>query len=374
MNVPYNFYLAKIIDLIKDKLKNRFMSDENLVNAFIRPLVESAHIVNKNNEFFWLDKGRTSRLMCRKDNIPRVLVKALEHEGLYNSVQKKFIPFIDEYFNKEHLSDIYNSLLKSAYCGVDCNLKLEESKFNNSDKDKLSYLLTDILFAVVKCNNKNMNHNEVLWRHGQNEINVVIKDIFKCVANTISKKSIIVIPVNTTFDVRITKQLESIDYPLVSENTLHGQWLIKCKESGLSELDIKTKIDKSIIDNELKAQEPISDIRHQIGTIATFEHKNTIYFLLAISKFDKYNVAHCSPEDIHTAIINLLKFYDRYGQGYHMYIPLIGTGRSRAGLTYKKSLAILKKILLSNVSYVNGKISIVIPEYNIELEENCYEK
>ena len=76
--------------------------------------------------------------------------------------------------------------------------------------------------------------------------------------------------------------------------------------------------------------------------------------------FDENNRAVSCPQYIEEAIDKLLNFYDINGQGYELYIPLLGTGRSRAGLTYQEAFDLLSRKLINKSSTVHGKIIIVI--------------
>ena len=51
---------------------------------------------------------------------------------------------------------------------------------------------------------------------------------------------------------------------------------------------------------------------------------------------------------------------DKYGQGYNLYLPLMGTGMSRINLSYQDSLDLITSTLLENKNLIHGKISIVI--------------
>ena len=90
------------------------------------------------------------------------------------------------------------------------------------------------------------------------------------------------------------------------------------------------------------------------GTIVVVEGKNNIeFFLLALSEFDENNKAQASKEEVIKCLKKAMEFYDINGQGYQMYITLMGTGRSRAGLTHYDSLQITKSVLsLYNEKYM----------------------
>jgi hypothetical protein len=82
--------------------------------------------------------------------------------------------------------------------------------------------------------------------------------------------------------------------------------------------------------------------------------------LWAISEFDEKNRAQSTQEIIKNALESLLEFYDAYGQGADMYIPLVGTGRSRANMTHQESYNLIKRVVIENENKVHGNITIVV--------------
>ena len=107
---------------------------------------------------------------------------------------------------------------------------------------------------------------------------------------------------------------------------------------------------------------------YPIGSVAVIADKKAIYYLTAISEFDGRNKAHSSRTYVETAIDNILETYDNEGQGNDLYIPLIGTGRSRAGLTSQECFDCMVGKMLGK-KYLQGKIHIVIhPEQTGEVD------
>lgn len=128
-------------------------------------------------------------------------------------------------------------------------------------------------------------------------------------------------------------------------------------QTGITSEELRERIDnyfknKNTNDNVNK--------KHEIGEIAVIEQNNVIYYLLAISIFDKNNRSVSTKNDIEKAIRSLLVFYDLYGQGIPMYMPLVGTGRSRAGLDYNDSIIMIVDNINSNCDLVQGRISIAV--------------
>lgn len=181
-------------------------------------------------------------------------------------------------------------------------------------------------------------------------------------------KKIVVVSVNTTFDTIVDEDLSKVPKPLVSENTMHGQWLKKMKEQGV---DI-TAIDESI-KNNLKQQginpsrklDRLQKERGNLdcfkkGTIAVYEHNNTIFYLIALSEFDENNNAQNTKDELVNTTEQLIEYYDKYGQGYDLYIPLLGTGMSRTNISLEESLQIMVSYFKIYKAKIHGNVNIII--------------
>lgn len=59
-------------------------------------------------------------------------------------------------------------------------------------------------------------------------------------------------------------------------------------------------------------------------------------------------------------IKSLVDFYDKYGQGYSMEIPLMGTNLSRAGLSHNDSLRVITSLFQLYGEKIHGEIDVVI--------------
>lgn len=65
----------------------------------------------------------------------------------------------------------------------------------------------------------------------------------------------------------------------------------------------------------------------------------------------------------------IVDFYDMDGQGFDLYIPLLGSGRSRVGLTAQESFDLIKNKLLQRIDDIYGRVHIVIhPEQFDQIE------
>ena len=223
----------------------------------------------------------------------------------------------------------------------------------------VSFVSSLILVVVILKNKK-------LWANGKNKVFAFYGDLFKIMDK--SEKKIILIPVNDTFETIIDDNLTQ-NKPLVSLQTIHGQWIKYMNSIGMDSKCLNENISNDLKCKNIKPNKVYNDkekIRgnresYALGTIATINgNNNTTFYLLAISNFDEDNKASSSRRDISNCIDELIDFYDTNGQGYPIYIPLFGTGRSRADLTHQQAFKIIKNAVLTNEKLIHGTINIVV--------------
>lgn len=224
----------------------------------------------------------------------------------------------------------------------------------------LGSFLISLAFIVIILKNKK------LWANGKNKVLAFYGDLFK-ITNKQEKK-IVVIPVNDTFETIVDDDLVQ-DKPLVSLTTIHGQWIKYMNSKGIDSKTLSTMIFDNLKNRKIK---PIkiytveeksrgNKESYELGTIATLNgENNTTFYLIAISNFDENNKANSSRKKIRNCIDELIEFYDINGQGYPIYIPLFGTGRSRADLNHQQAFKIIKNAVLTNEKSIHGIINIVV--------------
>ena len=183
------------------------------------------------------------------------------------------------------------------------------------------------------------------------------------------EEKLFVIPVNSCFDTIVDEDISSCSKPLVSPNSLHGRWIKAMVNNGFTIEDIDSKIHKCLEMQKLVPKRIISDEDkergkrevYDLGTVAMIRGKNNCTFLLlAISEFDKDNIAHTSVDDLELCIKSLVNFYDQHGQGHSLVIPLMGTNLSRAGLSHNDSLRVITSLFQLYGDKIHGEIDVVI--------------
>lgn len=206
----------------------------------------------------------------------------------------------------------------------------------------------------------------ILYKQSGNAIDVIKADIFETYKKHIPfEKAKIVIPVNTTFETKLEEKIGDNLTPLVSANTLHGQWINFIHKNGINIANIDKAIENSLKQNGFtKCSTSVSVNGKQsvypIASIANITVKNIDFYLTAISRFEKNNRAVSDITAIKKSIQSILSLYDIEGQGYDLYIPLVGSGRSRTGMSADDSFTLIKNILLERKKDIYGRVHIVI--------------
>lgn len=217
----------------------------------------------------------------------------------------------------------------------------------------LASFVISVFYLWVKRKNK-------LWEQGEKRIQAIYGDLLKISKNKRFEK-IVVIPVNTTFDTVVGDGI-------VSPGSVHGRWIKKfCSEGHtVDELD---KLIQANFSTRKIAPYSVQDesekpkgkrAMYPRGTVAVIDDDQTHYYLLALSHFDENLNAQCSKEELLSVITSMIDFYDKNGQGLPIYIPLMGSGISRANVTPEESLQIITDLLKLNRQKIHGEANIVV--------------
>lgn len=219
-------------------------------------------------------------------------------------------------------------------------------------------IIIDSILLAIAC--LLLMRKNTLWEQGEKNIQAIYGDLLKVAANKKFEK-IVVIPVNTTFDTIVGNGI-------VSSNSVHGRWINWFCSTGHT---IK-EIDKLIQDNfnarsitpyciqEIDEKPKGKRVMYPRGTVAILDDDKTHYYLLALSHFDENMNAQCSKTELLKVITDLIDFYDLNGQGLPIYIPLMGSGISRANVTPAESLQIITDLLKLNRNRIQGEANVVV--------------
>ena len=215
-----------------------------------------------------------------------------------------------------------------------------------------------------------LKREKEVWSRGLGKIVIRYGDLCKkafCKRNKTER--LFVIPVNTCFDTIVDEDIAAYNRPLVKPGSLHGQWIKGMEKAGKSKEMLNDAIKQNLEGRGITPSNIISpDVKprgntkeYDIGTIAVVkgDHHST-FLLLALSRFDENNNAHATQEDLIECMKKLIDFYDGNGQGYELFIPLMGTGSSRINISHKDSLRIITSMLHLNCNQIQGKANVII--------------
>lgn len=215
-----------------------------------------------------------------------------------------------------------------------------------------------------------IKRKNTIWESGNRKIVIRYGDIMKISFPKKEKGNrIVVIPVNTCFDTQVDEKLANQDKLLVSPNTIHGKWIKGMAEKGREKKTLDKAIENYIkmkgikvvkeIDAKIKSRGKLK--QYEIGEIAVIEGDNGVnFFLLALTDFDDNNNAQSSKESIIECLKKMLDFYNENGQGFEIYIPLVGTGMARCGLSHEEALQTIKAVLQLYSDKITGEVNVVI--------------
>jgi len=328
------------------------MSDASIVEVLFCNSCETLLEKNDLCDNYGNPKSLASKLINRKENVPVKIAKLIveaDFEQLNDGLEDTFDFFLNIYEIDRFVDEIKQIVKKDELLS-----DLIKKQFLETDYEEFEFL-TFALIESMKIPNKLTMASFNIYSNGKNSVNLVVDDILRIAfEKKITTNRIVVIPVDANFNMELSS---FEDYrKIVSIKTIHGQWIERMEKNNYSRKKIVELIEEQAV-----------------SLIPVLMVNKTKFYLLPISEFDKNNTAHSSVSSLEKAIIELLKFYDLHDQGETMYIPLIGTGLSRAGLNHNDSFKLIKDTMLKNKEHINGTINIVLYEKDIgKFEGNEY--
>ena len=327
------------------------LSEADVLNELFDPFVKAYAIKNRYGGDFIIDYATTSRIMNGIEDVPRKIREALTRPDCESVIVKWATRRLSK-LGDGAKTKMIKSL--SALCVEDESMPGQARDYLESSSDNPAQFLSAALIAALNADNRTGYDRRVIWEASSGSLSVIEADLLSLAFNKKLAKSpkIVVIPVNTGF----TMAVDDADAfrPRVSATTLHGKFLCRVFGQGVPLEDVENAVKKSIEQQGLASTKPLP-----IGTIATFKYGKTVFYLLAISVFDENNNAHATEADIVEAADCLVSYYVKNGQGLPVYVPLIGTGLSRANLAKERSLEILEAAFTNAKNVIFGDAYIV---------------
>ena len=234
----------------------------------------------------------------------------------------------------------------------------------------ISFFISAIYIIYIKNSN-------VIWKCGKGRIIICYSDIIKKgFQRKVKDERIVVIPVNTCFDTIVDNDVASVDKPLISPKSIHGQWVASMNDAGTSQEDLNQKnINYLVQKNILPVQEITSEIKkrrnllsYERGTVVAINGSEKItFFLLALAEFDDNNKGQCTIDQFVDCVKKLIEFYNDNGQGFEIYLPLMGTNLSRVGMSHSEALHKIKAVFELFNDKIYGEVNIIV--YNGDKKE-----
>ena len=341
------FTFSTFIKTLRKYAKDPNISYQDLINKLYCCIND--YCEDESMELKVLGSNESSRIMTRQYDVPtplRRIINNSNNDGIHEAINDFYYENINEYVENEMIEDYKKTISEtiSATNGL---------KNQITDIDDCIELLTLLFIYVVRVDNR-LEFKKKIWSKGKNSIVLLSGDLMSLSFSSKekNKEKIVVIPFDKDYHLNITRINNS--YPEVSIETLHGQWIKRMQDEGLTTDYIKKEIDNGVIN------------RNSIGSISKVYRNNVLFYLVGLSIFDENNKAHSSMDAIRICVANILEEYDKTGQGAPIYIPLLGTGRSRIGLSYIESIKAIKEECLKHKENIQGTVNIIIYTKNLE--------
>ncbi len=294
---------------------------------------------------FFVESTASSRIMNNEYDVPQRLRDTFIQRS-ENEIHEMAGSFLQKHMEASRLDQLTASL-KDAVRDSGISASVKASILSESDA---SVVFGQIVKIAALSDNR-VSINKVLYQSGDSEIRLISGDLIALGLNKklVTGGRIVVIPVDVDFTMRLGDA--------ISKDSIHGKWISRMQKGGVSGRAIKKRI--KYAEN---AGLP------KIGKVSCGE---TEFYLVPVSKLRERNRAESSPEMLNGALDAVVREYDVSGQGIPLYIPLMGTGRSRNRLSLKASIDLIAEKFMGSASGLHGTINIVVYSKDKDKKEVC---
>ncbi len=174
-------------------------------------------------------------------------------------------------------------------------------------------------------------------------------------------KKIIVIPFNRCFDL-------SCENNLISEESIHGQWLDNYISSEKDRKELHQRIETYLAEQNANYTDVNKNDkkygylkRYAPGTIVELIETNGItFYLWGVSELDSNLKANSTEIDYFKALQNLVDYYDSHGQCVDLYCPVFGDHIIRPTRPTEDVLHFMISTFKINKLKIHGNIHIIV--------------
>lgn len=192
--------------------------------------------------------------------------------------------------------------------------------------------------------------DSITLRIGKNKVIVKTGDIF-------SEEAWRVIPVDTHFDT-------VVDNDVISEDSLHGQLVLKHGDPGSISAVVKKEAEK-----RGKKADSRGKYTFDLGKAIPYEGKDGHYIMIALTSLNKENEARTSMALYETTLMVMWREINRVYSGNKIAIPLLGNGITRFDDNQDEAEKLLRCMLCTlNTSNVHFKSDITVVIYHSDKE------
>ena len=294
---------------------------------------------------FFVESTASSRIMNNEYDVPQQLRDAFIQRS-ENEIYEMAGSFLQKHVEASRLDRLVVSL-KEAVEDSDISASTKASILGESD----AAAVFGEIAKIVALSDNRVSISKVLLQSGDSEIRLISGDL---IALGLNKKfatsgRIVVIPVDEDFTMKLGEA--------ISKDSIHGKWMLRMHKAGVSERGLKKRI--RYAENA------------GLPKIGKVSYGETEFYLVPVSRLGERNRAESSPEMLNGALDAVVREYDVAGQGIPLYIPLMGTGRSRNRLSLKESIDLITKKFMGSASGLHGIVNIVVYSKDKDKKEVC---
>ena len=325
--------LSDYIKTIRKYSKNTRKSYQDILSilfGIICSIDESYHVYD----------ASSSRIINREYDVPFDVREKYNNKSKNDKRNDSNI-FINRMVDSSSIDALIKEVKKQILFS---DISYTDKKSIENTKD--SYDILSFYLNIAIINDNRIHINETLYKNNNGIIKLINGDL---IAMSFNKKltqedKIVVIPVDSNFNMKLK---DSKGNDIISKDAIHGKWIIK-----INSFNIKRPKIEYINNHDFK--------------IGIYSVNKTKFYLLPISELKSRNKAESSIKTIQKALNALACEYNISGNGTPLYIPLIGTGRSRLKLDLKESIELIKNNFINNENGFYGEVNIVIYNKNVE--------
>lgn len=292
-----------------------------------------------NNEQYFVESTSSSRIMNGEYDVPANVRESIE------TLDERFvINKLSDYFGRIVSDSTSNKLRNEIQTKVDTlGLSNAFKRTLFSARDDYEFL-SIITLCAIRTDNR-ADYRNVLILNGSFSMDEISGNLISLSFNKkfCLKQKISVIPVDDAFTMKVGFDNDGL--PLIARDSLHGRFIERMEGLGYSSNKIKTNT-HYYENNGFK--------------IGKFVYKNTEFWLVPASHLGKRNMAESSIKLISNAVDSIVSEYDITGQGLPLYMPLIGTGRSRVFESNEMAKNFILERVAPKAPFLSGEFHLVI--------------